>query len=255
MLALVLLILPAAVSAQVSFPYWPSDAKPLLPCRGLDCVDLCQLTTLFQRLIYFGMTVAVEVIAPIFLIVGAFFILTAGGSAERVSRGKSVLTSTVVGIMLALGAFLIVNTFLWALGNNPVLGGPNKPGGVSWPNVACRVQAPPPPPAPSATTTTPPATPPAGAPPASPPLVCGADNGTPEGANGTCADPRAKCELFADTRVTQQKYRCIVPAVVRRCGEMVNGASVYGTCPDVGGKAGSCMPPSGLHPNFYCKYY
>jgi hypothetical protein len=133
--------MPAFVLAQnVTFPYWPSDARPLLPCRGLDCVDLCQLLTLFQRLTYFGMTVAVEVIAPILLVWGAFLILISGGSQERLGKGKKVLTSTVVGVLLALGAFLIVNTFLWALGNNPTVSGPNKPGGVSWPNVACTVQ-------------------------------------------------------------------------------------------------------------------
>ncbi|MCR4328031.1 MAG: pilin [Patescibacteria group bacterium] len=141
----VTLTVPFVASAQqVSFPYWPSDNNPILPCTGLDCVDLCQLLSLFQHLIYFGMTVAVMVIAPLFLIWGGFMILISGGSTERISKGKTILTSTIIGIAMALGAFLIVNTFLWVLGNNPAIDGPNKPGGVNWPNVACTVQAPPP---------------------------------------------------------------------------------------------------------------
>ncbi len=139
--AFVLFVAPLAASAQqVSFPYWPSAQTPLLPCTGLDCVNLCQLLILFQHLIYFGMTIAVEIAAPIFLIWGGILILISGGSQERLSKGKTVLTSTLVGIVLSLGAFLIMSTFLWLVGNNPTVGGPNKSGGVSWPNVACEVK-------------------------------------------------------------------------------------------------------------------
>ncbi|MBI2888933.1 MAG: hypothetical protein HYY10_03350 [Candidatus Liptonbacteria bacterium] len=128
-------VLPSVASAQqASFPYWGTNPS-LLPCTGLKCVDLCQLLLLFQHLIYFGMTIAVLFVAPILILWGAFLIIISGGSAERVSKGKTVLTSTIVGIVITLGAFLIVSTFLWLLGN-PASGTAR----VSWPNIACEVK-------------------------------------------------------------------------------------------------------------------
>jgi hypothetical protein len=127
-----------AAEEDVGFPYWPSAAVPLLPCTGTDCVDLCQILILIQRIIYFMMTLGILILAPVLFIWGGFLILVSGGSPERLGKGKSVLWGTVVGVIITLGAFIIVNSFLWLVGNNKT--------GVraSWPNVQCTVAPPPP---------------------------------------------------------------------------------------------------------------
>ncbi len=134
LLLLVIVVPTLALAADVSFPFWPSDANPLLPCTGLNCVNFCQVLSLIQRLIYFGMTLGVEIIAPIFFIWGAFYILASAGSEERLSKGKKIFSSTVIGVLLTLGGFLMVNTLLWALGNSAT---PGQSAGVSWPNIEC----------------------------------------------------------------------------------------------------------------------
>ena len=225
--------MPLAASAQqVHFPYWGTN-PPILPCTGLECVDLCQLLLLFQRLIYFGMTLAVLFVAPILILWGAFLIIISGGSAERVSKGKTVLTSTIVGIIITLGAFLIVTTFLHFLGNTQGYIDPKtgQPAYVSWPNIACTVQATPPSPAPPppAAATVPPAgtPPPAALPPASPPvstLACGVDNSKTDGGNGPCPDSRDRCEYNRYVN----KYQCA--RISPQCGEIVGGSSIWGAC-------------------------
>ena len=146
MLVFVALAVPFVASAEqpVTFPYWPgaNGQPPLLPCTGLECVNLCQLLWLFQRVIYFAMTLAVVGFAPLFIVWGGILILISGGSQERLSKGKTVLTSTFIGILISLGAFLIVNTFLWLMGNTQGYIDPktNRPAYVSWPNIACEVK-------------------------------------------------------------------------------------------------------------------
>jgi len=43
-------------------------------------------------------------------------ILVAGGDPGKLGEGKKILTGTLVGILIVLGAFLIVSTFIKFLG-------------------------------------------------------------------------------------------------------------------------------------------
>jgi len=108
--------------------YWATD-PPLLPCFGRDCLECgwCGMLILLQRIFYFLMSVAVYLIVPFRILWGGFQIATAG-TAGNISKGREIILRTVIGLMILLGAFLIVQTFLWLLGN---------PSGVNWPNFAC----------------------------------------------------------------------------------------------------------------------
>lgn len=54
-----------------------------------------------------AMIVAMGLIA---IVVAGYFYMTAGGSSDRISTAKSLLASALLGIVLALAAFLILNT-------------------------------------------------------------------------------------------------------------------------------------------------
>lgn len=128
---LVVFFTPAIVSAhQIKLPYWGGSPNPLLSCAGTSC-NFCELIHTLQHFIYFGITLVVFIFVPILLFWGGFMILIAGGSTERVTSGKRILTGTLVGFFLAVGSFLIITTFLWAVGAKT--GGQ----GVAWPNIAC----------------------------------------------------------------------------------------------------------------------
>ena len=126
---------PVVVHGQQSpgLPYWGTN-PPLLPCGTPDqdgCKSICELFVLFQRLVYFGITVVFFAIAPVLLAWGGIMILIAAGSPEKLSSGKKILTGTIVGISLALGSFLIVNTFFWIIGI--AVGSPLS----NWSSISC----------------------------------------------------------------------------------------------------------------------
>ena len=46
----------------------------------------------------------------LFVAYGGFVIMTAGGSEEKVKKGKQVITAAVIGIAIAFGSWLIIFT-------------------------------------------------------------------------------------------------------------------------------------------------
>lgn len=128
---LVLLPISAGATNSPGFPYW----GPLVSCTGLSCVSLCDLILTAQNVIYFGITLVVLVISPIFLLWGGITMIISGGSEERWRSGKKILVGAIVGLFLTLGAFVIVNTVLFVVGAK--ISG-NGSGGVAWPNIDCK---------------------------------------------------------------------------------------------------------------------
>lgn len=143
----------AAGFGGLDIPFWAPNG--LVVCQEnatLDspgyCTNLCQITELADNVIKFGFTILLFVIAPIMIVVGGGMILIAGASETLLSKGKTILKGAVVGVVLALLAYVIVGTFLWLIGNKAA--GPNV-ARVSWPTVQCSPGAapgilPPPPP-------------------------------------------------------------------------------------------------------------
>jgi hypothetical protein len=137
-ISFLLLIIPLAVFAQgqASTPsIWPTGYwGPLLSCSGSGqgglskCTSLCDLLRTFQNVIYFGISLAFFAIAPVLLIWGGLLILIAGPNPGLLEQGKKILTGTLIGILIVLCSFLIVNTFLWAMGS---------PKEVGWPTIQC----------------------------------------------------------------------------------------------------------------------
>ena|SRR3989344_3502434 len=113
LLAISYLLIPLAASADVSlFPtgYW----GPLVSCTGVDC-NTCHIFSTAQMVIYFMMTLTIFVIGPIMITAGGIMMLVSAGNAERFSSGRKMATGAVIGILIGLGAFLIVNTLLVAI--------------------------------------------------------------------------------------------------------------------------------------------
>ncbi len=120
------------VGFALPLPYWGTN-PPLLPCTGADCVSICQMVELGQNVIWLGMSIVVFAIAPILIAWGGILVLTAGGAEERMKTGKKVITSALIGMALALGAFMIVNTFFVLMGIT--FDNPNQK--IDWANISC----------------------------------------------------------------------------------------------------------------------
>ncbi|OGZ53426.1 MAG: hypothetical protein A3B25_01880 [Candidatus Ryanbacteria bacterium RIFCSPLOWO2_01_FULL_48_26] len=80
------------------------------------CKSLCDLIHTLIHLIVFGMSITLFGAAPILFAWGGILILTSAGNPGKISDGKKILTGTLIGILIILSAYLIVKTFIDALG-------------------------------------------------------------------------------------------------------------------------------------------
>ena len=80
------------------------------PCR------LCHLIILTDRVIDFLITKTVFPLGILMIAVGGIMFVTAGGNPQRVANAKKIITTTVLGVVIILGAWLIVNTVLMLIG-------------------------------------------------------------------------------------------------------------------------------------------
>lgn len=115
-----------------SIPFWGPLLKGVCNDGGI-CSNLCELFRLGQNVIYFGLTILLFAIGPTAFIIGGIMILTAGGSEDRMKKGRRVITAAVLGIAIGLGAFLIINTFLG------LIGGSLGTGEEGWARFSCEV--------------------------------------------------------------------------------------------------------------------
>ena len=90
----------------------------LVPCGG-GGEDPCQLHHLFQMIvnvINFIIFTIVPPIAVLMLIIGGIVYLFAFGSPETANKGKQIIVTTIIGVALVYGSWLIINTIVSALG-------------------------------------------------------------------------------------------------------------------------------------------
>jgi len=64
---------------------------------------------------------AVFVIAVLMIVYGALMMMVSAGNEQRYTHGKGAITNAVIGIVIALGSWIIVNTLLHIISGNPDL--------------------------------------------------------------------------------------------------------------------------------------
>ncbi len=106
---IVVIVIVTVASAQSALAFH----VPLLPCRGTECT-VQDFITFVRNIITTLLEIAIP-LAVIFIVYGAFVIMTAGGSEEKVKKGKTVIISSVIGLTIALASWLIVTTINQAL--------------------------------------------------------------------------------------------------------------------------------------------
>lgn len=116
---------PSPIKAPIPSPIGntPAKAQALVQCgnAGQPECDLCQLAKLAERVINFIVQISFVISALLFAVAG-FFYFTAGGDSGKVTTARKILTDTVVGILIILTAWLVVNVLLTTLvgeGLNP----------------------------------------------------------------------------------------------------------------------------------------
>lgn len=89
---------------------------PIVPCGWGDKPDctLCHFFVMIQNIVDFILA-AVFVLAPVFVLIGGIMILVSTGVPDRVSLGRKIITSAIIGLVIALLSWTILNEFLIAL--------------------------------------------------------------------------------------------------------------------------------------------
>jgi uncharacterized membrane protein (DUF485 family) len=85
---------------------------------SLGC-QLCNLIQLANKLIQF-MTAFAFGIAVIFFLYAGYLIMWGGVSGESLTRGKSIARGTVIGLIIVLASWVVINTIFQTLVNQGV---------------------------------------------------------------------------------------------------------------------------------------
>ncbi len=95
------------------FSFFTAQAAGLVPCGGKDqpTCDWCYLMQLFKNIVDF-MIYIIFPVAAVMIVVGGGFIMTAAGSPARVSKGREIITAAIIGLVIALLSYLIIDTII-----------------------------------------------------------------------------------------------------------------------------------------------
>jgi len=96
-----------------------AQAAGLIPCSGTDCKP-CHILVLIVNLVNFMLKSIVAPLAGLMFLVGGIMIVSDGGSGNRMKKGKEIIKNTLIGAVIALSAWVIVNTLIMAFGSNQI---------------------------------------------------------------------------------------------------------------------------------------
>lgn len=108
----------SATSTPDTFPVSTGGIVPQCGKPGLPNCDFNMLLSLVNNLIsYLLFVIATPLVALILVYVGWLY-LSSGGSAENIGKAKKILGNVIIGYIIGLAAWLIINTILVAVGFN-----------------------------------------------------------------------------------------------------------------------------------------
>jgi len=113
LIALAVMSVPLVIHAQILPEILPSNCDPAQPPSDGGC-GIPAFVQLLKNIINY-LTIIVIPLAIGVTIWGGIVMMTAGGSEERARKGKSIIKTAIIGIAIALGAWLIINSIFLAL--------------------------------------------------------------------------------------------------------------------------------------------
>jgi len=134
---LFVIIFALLISGAILFIPTFADAQTvsggIVPCSGPEC-QLCYVTKLVDNVLKF-LVAAVAVIGALMFSVAGILWMANTGSEKRVSLAKQIFSAVFIGLILVLGAWLIIDSLLKVLTNNTAdLGKP-------WGGIECVAKA------------------------------------------------------------------------------------------------------------------
>jgi len=110
-----------------------TNAAGLVPCGGPgeSACNTCHLLVLVQNVLEFALKMAFLVIIG-FIVYGGFRWIFSLGKEENLKAGRQIITNAIIGLIIILTAWIIVNTVFWAIKQ---MGGDDYTG--TWFHIEC----------------------------------------------------------------------------------------------------------------------
>ena len=112
---LFVLIFFIALLPSLSLAEFP---ERIVPCDGVDCT-VCDISTLAQNVLNTGIYIAIFFSAIMFAWAGWLHV-TAGGSEGKVREARGIFTNVLLGLIIILVGWLVVDTLLRVVLNDSV---------------------------------------------------------------------------------------------------------------------------------------
>lgn len=110
-------LLALFIGISLILPFTLHAQDPLVPCDGVTIkCGFTSMIVLVQNLINFAIKYIILPVAAIIFAYVGFLFLTGGGSPETRKKAKGIFIKVVIGIIVILAAWLIVNTILDVFG-------------------------------------------------------------------------------------------------------------------------------------------
>ncbi len=112
----------------------------LVPCGGPSqpACTVCHLFALLGNITNFILKDVMPPLAGLFFLVGGIMMVAAGGSEERYKKGKTILVNTLIGVVIVLAAWVVINTLITALGQSLSVGNASYNPADWWKGMSCR---------------------------------------------------------------------------------------------------------------------
>ncbi len=91
-----------------------AGAQGIIPCEGSGC-NFEKFILLIQNVIDFLIVTIGIPLAMILFAYAGWLYMSAGGDTGKISKGHDIFKSVIIGLALALAAWLIVHTIVFAL--------------------------------------------------------------------------------------------------------------------------------------------
>lgn len=98
----ILIVAPVFVDAQINRNFQCDRST------GLNCENITNVNQLIRKIINWLLGIAFG-IAVLFLIIGGFWYITSAGNEETAEKGKSTAINAIIGIIIIILSYVIVN--------------------------------------------------------------------------------------------------------------------------------------------------
>lgn len=151
-LSAVVIFIPLTARA-FSFNIWENTTKKTVKyvsgttafevtdnCNVVGPCNLCDALQVFKNIINVLFTISIP-IAVAFIVYGGIRVMTSGGSEQNVSEAKNIITSALIGLGIALSAWIIVSVILSVIAQSSF---PTKSGEPInfkfWNDITCTIE-------------------------------------------------------------------------------------------------------------------